>query len=50
MKVEVTFLCSFALGNLFCECRYEIPYDQVRGKTNELFGDGNFEFNEVSNL
>ena len=34
-----------------CECRYEIPYHQIRGsKTNELFGDGDFVSEKVRHL
>ena len=50
MKFTIRNIFGFSTIFSICGCRYGIPYHQSVGEVNnELFGTGEFQFQEVNN-
>ena len=47
MRFKIYYVLAFTTIFSKFESRYEIPYHQLGGTANELYGDGEFEFDEV---
>ena len=50
MKDIIHYIIVFSSIISTCGCRYEIPHYQLSGVVNELFGNGDFEFQKVNYL
>ena len=48
MKDIIHYIIVFSSIISTCGCRYEIPHYQLSGVVNELFGNGDFEFQKVN--
>ena len=48
MILKLYYVIAFTTIFSKFECRYEIPYHLLGGTAKELYGNGEFEFDEVS--
>ena len=47
MILNINHILAFTTIFSRFECRYEIPYHRLGGTAKELYGNGEFEFDEV---
>ena len=47
MRLKIYYVLAFTTIFSNFECRYEIPYHRLGGTAKELYGNGEFEFDEV---